>query len=297
MTRLGNTFQRRYPIGAEVVPGAGVHFRLWAPASRRVEVVLEGDQGPASLFRLEPDGEGYFEGVLAGIQAGTRYRFRLDGSKSGDLTDPASRFQPQGPHGPSQVVDPLQFSWTDQRWAGIPSVEGQVLYELHVGTFTQQGTWSSAACELPHLADLGVSALEIMPVNEFPGAFGWGYDGVNLFAPFHGYGTPDDFRRFVDRAHALGIGVLLDVVYNHLGPEGEVLRLFGALLLEIPPLRVGRHAQLRRARERGRQGVRAHERVVLDQRVSSGWRAGRCHSGAVRHRSGAHRRGHRPHLA
>ena len=121
------------------------------------------------------------------------------------------------------MIDPLCFRWTDQAWQGIASVEGQVLYELHVGTFTPQGTWTAALQQLPYLADLGITVLEIMPMAEFPGSFGWGYDGVDLFAPFHGYGIPDDVRRFVDRAHALGLGVILDVVYNHLGPEGNVL--------------------------------------------------------------------------
>ena len=142
------------------------------------------------------------------------------------MPDPASRFQPEGPHGPSQVVDPSAYRWADGDWRGPASVDGQVIYELHVGTFTPEGTWAAGAEQLPYLADLGVTAIEVMPVAEFPGTFGWGYDGVDLFAPYHGYGTPDDFRRFVDRAHGLGLAVLLDVVYNHLGPDGNYLKSF-----------------------------------------------------------------------
>src|SRR5947208_3990709 len=153
-----------------------------------------------------------------------RYRFHLD---RGDLAlpDPASRFQPEGPHGPSTIVAPDGFTWSDQSWRGIPR-ERLVIYELHIGTFTQEGSWQAAVRELPALAELGITCIEIMPVAEFSGRFGWGYDGVNLFAPTRLYGRPDDFRRFVDRAHALGIAVILDVVYNHFGPDGNYLNAF-----------------------------------------------------------------------
>jgi maltooligosyltrehalose trehalohydrolase len=212
---------RRLPVGAEVQPDGGVHFRVWAPRARRVDVVLEG--GPAGAAALDAEADGYFSGLVSGAAAGTRYRFRLDGGPA--LADPASRFQPQGPHGPSAVVDPGAFAWTDAAWPGLAR-EGQVLYEMHVGTFTREGTWQAAGRELPELARLGITAVELMPVADFAGAFGWGYDGVDLYAPTRLYGTPDDFRRFVDRAHAAGLGVLLDVVYNHLGPAGCVLRQF-----------------------------------------------------------------------
>ena len=221
---------RRLPVGAEVRPGGGVHFRVWAPRHRAVAVEFVDDG--RSALPLAPEGNGYFSGTAPAAGAGTRYRFRLgDGKKTsagerGFVPDPASRFQPEGPHGPSQVVDPSAYRWTDGDWRGPASVEGQVIYELHVGTFTPEGTWTAAAEQLPYLADLGVTALEVMPVAEFPGTFGWGYDGVDLFAPFHGYGTPDDFRRFVDRAHGLGLAVILDVVYNHLGPDGNYLKSF-----------------------------------------------------------------------
>ena len=212
------TGARRLPVGAEVTAGNIVHFRVWAPDAVTVDVVLGGRT--IALTR-EPDG--YFSNEAAG-QAGDRYGFRVDGSEK-LYPDPASRFQPDGPHGLSQVVDPATFAWTDAAWQGV-SLAGQVLYELHTGTFTQQGTWTAATNELPELAALGITVIEVMPLAEFEGRFGWGYDGVDLYAPSHLYGSPDDFRTFVDRAHALGIGVILDVVYNHLGPVGNYLRAF-----------------------------------------------------------------------
>lgn len=212
-------WKRRLPVGAEVVPGEGVHFRVWAPRRERVEVEVEG--GPVA--ELEWEGGGYFSGRVPGVGAGATYRYRLDGGDS--FPDPASRWQPLGPHGPSRVVDPDAFRWTDGGWKGVGR-EGQVFYEMHVGTFTREGTWEAAARECPALAELGVTVLEVMPVSEFPGRFGWGYDGVDLFAPTRLYGTPDDFRRFVNRAHGAGLAVILDVVYNHFGPDGCYLREF-----------------------------------------------------------------------
>jgi maltooligosyltrehalose trehalohydrolase len=218
---------RRLPVGAEVVPG-GVDFRVWAPLRQRVEVVFEQAAADAAEdwavdFALTPEGNGYFSGTVAGAGDGALYKLRLDGGDA--FPDPASRFQPQGPHGPSRVVDPGTFSWSDGGWNGIGR-DGQVIYEMHVGTFTPAGTWEAASRELPELAGLGIRTLELMPVAEFPGDFGWGYDGVDLFAPYHLYGEPDDFRRFVDRAHAAGLAVILDVVYNHLGPDGNYLKQF-----------------------------------------------------------------------
>jgi maltooligosyltrehalose trehalohydrolase len=214
---------RRLPVGAE--PEAeGVSFRVWAPAASTVEAVLESGPGsPASVTLLREDA-GYFSAVASGARAGTRYRLRLDGAEPA-RPDPASRFQPEGPHGPSEVIDPAAFRWTDEGWRGV-ALPGQVIYEVHVGTFTREGTWAAAAGELAELARVGITLIEVMPVAEFAGAFGWGYDGVDLFAPTRLYGRPDDFRRFVDRAHALGIGVILDVVYNHLGPDGNHLKAF-----------------------------------------------------------------------
>lgn len=207
-------------MGAEPQPAAGVHFRVWAPRRRRVEVVIEGK---SAAHPLSPEGNGYFSGEIAEARTGTPYRYRLDGGDA--FPDPASRKQPEGPHGPSEVVDPQAFTWSDDKWRGV-SIAGQVVYEMHVGTFTREGTWAAAARELGYLADLGVTLIEMMPVAEFPGRFGWGYDGVDLFAPTRLYGAPDDLRRFVDQAHAHGIGVILDVVYNHLGPDGNYLKEF-----------------------------------------------------------------------
>lgn len=217
------TQPRRLPIGAEVRPSGGVHFRVWASRRRRVEVVLERE---TRAVELEPERDGYFSGAIAEAAAGSLYRYRLDGGAE-LYPDPASRFQPDGPHGPSQVVDPSRFRWTDAGWRGAP-LHGQVIYEMHIGTFTREGTWEAACREFEELAAAGISVLEVMPVAEFPGRFGWGYDGVDLFAPTRLYGEPDDFRRFVDRAHAAGLGVILDVVYNHIGPDGNYLKQFAA---------------------------------------------------------------------
>jgi maltooligosyltrehalose trehalohydrolase len=213
---------RRLPVGAEVLPDGSAHFRVWASSRTKVEVVIEPGAGSEAgeaerAVELAAEGEGYFSGVVAGAGAGTLYRYRLDRDQS--YPDPASRFQPDGPHGPSQIVSPDDFTWTDEGWQGV-RLRGQVIYEMHVGTFTKEGTWQAAARELEQLNRLGVTVIEIMPIADFAGRFGWGYDGVDLFAPTRLYGTPDDFRRFVDRAHAVGVGVILDVVYNHLGPDG-----------------------------------------------------------------------------
>jgi maltooligosyltrehalose trehalohydrolase len=207
--------RRRLPVGAELIDG-GVHFRVWAPGRRRVEVVV--DDGPTVTLRGEPTG--HFSAKVDGLGAGARYKLRLD--DDGLFPDPVSRFQPDGVHGPSEVVDPAAFRWNDDRFRGVRA-EGQVLYEMHIGTLTKPGTWHAAMAELPRLAQLGITCLEVMPVNEFAGRWGWGYDGVQLFAPYHHYGSADDMRRFVDRAHQLGVGVILDLVYNHLGPDGNYL--------------------------------------------------------------------------
>ncbi|HYC38079.1 MAG TPA: malto-oligosyltrehalose trehalohydrolase [Usitatibacter sp.] len=212
---------RRLPVGAEP-RSAGVHFRVWAPRRRRVEVVLERAPGTESVA-LTPEGNGYFSGMVAQARPGSLYRYRLDDDKA--YPDPASRFQPEGPHGPSQVIDPAEYRWRDHAWPG-PARGGQVVYEMHIGTFTREGTWQAAAAELPGLARLGITVVEVMPVAEFPGRFNWGYDGVSLFAPTRLYGSPDDFRAFVDVAHAAGMGVILDVVYNHFGPDGAYHREF-----------------------------------------------------------------------
>ena len=215
------TKNRRLPIGAEYQGDAGTHFRVWAPAAEQVDVVF--DAGELAETRLRSEGGGYFSGAVAAARPGARYRFRLDGGDA--YPDPASRRQPEGPHGPSEVVDPAAFRWSDQDWRGI-GARGQVLYEMHVGTFTREGTYAAAEEHLPFLKDVGITVLELMPVNEFNGPFGWGYDGVNLFAPTRLYGEPDALRHFIDRAHALGLAVILDVVYNHFGPSGNYLTRF-----------------------------------------------------------------------
>jgi maltooligosyltrehalose trehalohydrolase len=207
-------------VGAEVLSDGGVRFRVWAPKRRRVAVLIDG----RGEHPLAADGDGYFAATVPDLRAGARYRYRLDDDSTA-YPDPASRYQPEGPHGPSEVVDPSRFRWTDAGWKGV-TLAGQVLYEMHVGTFTKEGTYAAAAREFKELAACGITCLEVMPVNEFPGRFGWGYDGVNLYAPSHLYGTPDDFRAFVDAAHAAGLGVILDVVYNHLGPDGNYLGQF-----------------------------------------------------------------------
>ena len=227
-TREPAAARRRLPIGAESSADGGVHFRVWAPRRQRVEVVLYAAGGVAAdgesaAFELSGEPDGYFSGNAPDAAAGTLYRYRLDGGAA--FPDPASRFQPDGPHGPSQVVDGSAFTWTDGSWRG-PALEGTVLYELHVGTFTREGTWTAAIEQLAELARIGVTCIEVMPVAEFAGRFGWGYDGVDLYAPTRLYGHPDDFRRFVDAAHATGLGVILDVVYNHVGPDGNYLKEF-----------------------------------------------------------------------
>jgi maltooligosyltrehalose trehalohydrolase len=209
--------QRRYPIGAEIIGENETHFRVWAPKAQKLAVVSDN-----KTYALAPDTHGYFAGN-APCGAGARYKFQIN---DGDLfPDPASRFQPEGPHGASCVVDPFSFRWTDAKWRGV-KLAGQIIYEMHIGTFTPAGTWRAAMDKLSELRESGITLLEMMPVADFPGRFGWGYDGVNLFAPTRLYGTPDDLRAFVDGAHALGLGVILDVVYNHFGPDGNYLGAF-----------------------------------------------------------------------
>ncbi|HLH53467.1 MAG TPA: malto-oligosyltrehalose trehalohydrolase [Verrucomicrobiae bacterium] len=216
-------FKRRFPVGAEPVAGGGTHFRVWAPKSSRVAVQF-GSAGSPKTERAElaREKDGYYSGYVPAAKTGMWYRMELD---SGIFPDPASRFQPEGPHGASEIIDPSRFTWHDQEWTGVAR-SGQVIYELHIGTFTPEGTFAAAQKQLPALAEVGVTLIEIMPVAEFPGAFGWGYDGVDLFAPTRLYGRPDELRHFVDCAHSLGLGVILDVVYNHFGPDGNYLKQF-----------------------------------------------------------------------
>jgi len=209
------------PFGAQL-DDASTAFRLWAPAARTVELVLDDGTGrePVALVR---GGDGWFEARVDGAGAGAHYAFRIDGGLV--VPDPASRANPDGVHARSVVVDPAAYAWRDDAWPGRPWREA-VVYEMHVGTFTPAGTFAAAIAHLDHLAVLGVTAVELMPVAAFPGRWNWGYDGVLPFAPAASYGTPDDLKRLVDAAHARGLMVLLDVVYNHFGPEGNYLHAY-----------------------------------------------------------------------
>ena len=195
--------------------GDGVRFRVWATKPSQLAVRIEDGSGATHPLERQPDGT--HTGFVPGLGAGARYKYVLDGGDA--FPDPASRYQPEGVHGPSQVDDPSAFAWTDDAWPGT-SIAELVTYELHVGTFTPEGTFEAAARALPSLVDLGVRAVQLMPVADFPGERGWGYDGVSLFAPARCYGTPDDLRALVNTAHNLGLAVILDVVYNHFGPDG-----------------------------------------------------------------------------
>jgi maltooligosyltrehalose trehalohydrolase len=208
-------------LGAITGPD-GTRFRLWAPTVDKVELVLEDRAVP-----LSKDAQGYFSAEFPDVRAGTLYCYRVDGK--GPFPDPVSRFQPRGVHDVSETVDPA-FPWTDGAWQGVPRNE-LVIYELHTGTFTPEGTFAAATEKLPFLTELGVTAVEIMPIADFPGGRNWGYDGVSLYAPARCYGKPADLRRLVDRAHALGLAVIIDVVYNHLGPDGNYTGVYSPFYL------------------------------------------------------------------
>lgn len=200
-----------------------VTFRVWAPTRTRVALVVNPGLASARHRLLTRADDGTFSGAFDDVSAGDLYAYVLDGE--GPFPDPASRCQPQGVHGPSAVVDPKTYVWSDQAWQGVTLAEA-IMYELHVGTFTPQGTFAGVTERLPYLADLGMTVIELMPVADFPGSHNWGYDGVSLFAPSRAYGTPDDLRRLVDTAHRLRLSVLLDVVYNHFGPDGAYASVF-----------------------------------------------------------------------
>ena len=205
------------PFGAEFTPTGEVRFRLWAPAASSLDLVLEGREQPLPMNSV---GDGWYELLLDRIAPGTAYSFALPDGKR--VPDPASRHQQTDVNGASIVVDPAAYVWQNTTWKGLPWNEA-VLYELHVGAFTEEGTFRSAIAKLDHLVNLGVTAIEIMPVADFPGDRGWGYDGVLLYAPHGSYGQPEDLKALVDAAHDRGLAVLLDVVYNHFGPEGNYL--------------------------------------------------------------------------
>jgi maltooligosyltrehalose trehalohydrolase len=200
-------------------------YGVWAPAPERVRLVVDGTEYP--LTRGDDDWW-TTDAVLPHV--GARYGFRIDDDDA-VRPDPRSRYQPEGVHGPSEVVDPARFSWTDDAWTGRPA-RGGVIYEMHVGTYTPEGTLDAAAAKLEHLVELGVEFVELLPVNGVNGEWNWGYDGVAWYAVHAPYGGPDAYDRFVDRAHALGLGVIQDVVYNHLGPSGNYLPLYGPYLVQ-----------------------------------------------------------------
>jgi 1,4-alpha-glucan branching enzyme/maltooligosyltrehalose trehalohydrolase len=209
------------PFGAQVLDGNATRFRLWAPSAQRVELCL-ADGTPADT-RMDAMGGGWHQVIVEGAGDGTRYRFRIDGDL--EVPDPAARFTGEDVHGHSTVVDPRGYDWGDGAWRGRPWHEA-VVYELHVGTFTPEGTFRAVESHLDHLVDLGVTAIELMPLAECPGQRNWGYDGVLLFSPEASYGTPHDLKHLIDAAHRRGLMVLLDVVYNHFGPEGNYLHAY-----------------------------------------------------------------------
>jgi malto-oligosyltrehalose trehalohydrolase len=202
------------PFGAEVMADGGVRFRLWAPGAKSVDLVIDKKSLPMKRI------EGWYEHTEPKAGPGTLYRYRIDGELL--VPDPISRFQPRDVDGPSEVIDPQAFKWSDHAWTGRPWNEA-VIYELHVGTFTPQGTYKAIKAKLPELVDLGITAIELMPLSDFAGKRNWGYDGVLPFAPDSAYGRPEDLKALVDAAHAAGLMVLLDVVYNHFGPKGNYL--------------------------------------------------------------------------
>jgi maltooligosyltrehalose trehalohydrolase len=203
--------------GAEVVD-EGVRYRTWCKHDRADALIVDRDGAVLRVVRLAPEADGYFSGIDAAGRAGDLYQYRFGDSQG--WPDPASRFQPFGVHGPSMVIDPANYEWQDSAWSA-PAYSQLIIYELHVGTFTAEGTYRSAISRLEHLVALGVSAIEIMPLADFPGERNWGYDGVMPYAPSRAYGKPEDLRALVDAAHAHGLAVILDVVYNHLGPDGN----------------------------------------------------------------------------
>lgn len=219
--KQGRKYVHRMPFGAELLGDGTARFRLWAPSAERVELVVTAAEGEA-YYPMEKQSDGWCSLVRL-ANAGTRYRFRINGEIN--VPDPASRFQPEDVHGPSEVIDPTAFQWSAGEWRGRPWEE-VVLYELHVGSFTPEGTFAGVQKKLEYLRDLGVTAIELMPLADFPGRHNWGYDGVLPYAPDSRYGRPGDLKRLIDAAHQLGLMMFLDVVYNHFGPEGNYLSLY-----------------------------------------------------------------------
>lgn len=217
-------YQHSMPFGPERLPGGGAEFRLWAPGAERVELQLTSAQGALEV-PMGRSSDGWHRVAIPSATPGDRYRYRIDGGLA--VPDPASRFQPEDVHGPSELVDPSAFDWgaAERDWGGHPWHEA-VIYELHVGTFSASGDYAGIEARLDHLVELGVTMIELMPLADFPGRRNWGYDGALLYAPDSSYGRPDDLKRLIRAAHQRGLSVLLDVVYNHFGPEGNYLHLY-----------------------------------------------------------------------
>lgn len=208
------------PLGAHVRK-EGVFFRIWAPKCSQIDVIIESDEN--KIFPLNKVNHGYFEGLIPKLKAGVLYRYRVDENQK--YPDPCSRFQPEGPHGPSMVIDANHYEWNDAGWPGV-KLKGQVIYEMHIGAYTHEGTLDAAAEQLEELKRFGITVIELMPMAEFPGKWNQGYDGASLYAPAHVYGDPEALKRFVDRAHQVGLAVILDVVYNHFGPDGNYTGIY-----------------------------------------------------------------------
>jgi maltooligosyltrehalose trehalohydrolase len=223
---MAENYAHSMPFGAEMLPDRRVRFHLWAPSQRAVALVVEDEQRVLPMARLD---DGFFELTTDAARVGSRYRYQLeDGLR---VPDPASRYQPDDVHGPSVVVDPRAYTWQHTTWRGRPWHEA-VLYELHVGAFTEEGTFEGVRRKLDHLAELGITAVELMPLSDFSGVRNWGYDGVMPFAPDAAYGSPDDLKRLIDEAHGRGLMMFLDVVYNHFGPEGNYLHSYAEPFFE-----------------------------------------------------------------
>ena len=245
-------------------------FRVWAPKARRVELVLDDRR-----VAMSAADDGYYTARVAGVEHGARYRYSLDGGEP--LPDPASRWQPDGVHAPSAIVDP-SFAWTDASWRP-PSLRDLVIYELHVGTFSAEGTFDGVIPHLEALRELGVTAIELMPVAAFPGARGWGYDGVFLFAVHEPYGGPEGLRRLVDAAHGAGLGVIIDVVYNHLGPDGNVLDRYGPYFTDRHHTPWGKAVNVDgRGSDEVRAYLTANARMFLDEYHADGLRLDAVHA-------------------
>src|SRR5690554_1834785 len=214
----------KYPRLGALPDADGTMFRVWSPLAQSLDVVIRGKS-----HRMSPTERGYLEIHVPKAGDGDLYRIRLNGDH--EFPDPASRYQPQGVHGPSEIVDPAGYSWRDDAWMKIPR-DDLVFYELHVGTFTPKGTFDGVRSRLDYLKGLGVTAIELMPVADFPGRWNWGYDHASLYAPSRAYGRPDDLRKLVDEAHQIGLAVFLDVIYNHLGPDGAYAAAFAPMFTD-----------------------------------------------------------------